>query len=538
VVERFLHTEEAAGSIPASPTNSLSREIMKKLNILLCAVIVLLLCVSPSLAETSLRVLYLNDFHGFAEPYTPFGSDELLGGIAYLSGRVNELREEKPSLLLAAGDMIQGNNWTNLFQGASVIETMNAMKFDALVTGNHEFDFGQEVLKKRISEAAFPVLGANVEGFPLIRPYTVKEIAGIRVGVIGITTPDTPVTTHPRNVAGLTFISPEDALQKYMKELKDKSDIVVVLSHTGHHADRMLAEKVEGIDIIIGGHSHTKVLSPAVVKNTIILQAWEHAKALGVLDITMEEGKIVKFDGRLEEIRPTPGKEDKDVMMLVTKYSEKVDAVLNESIGETENDLDGEHVRERETNLGNLLADIMRTASGADAAIINGGGIRAGIKKGAITVKNVYNVLPFNNYIVAIRLTGKEIKDTLEHGVSAIEKNEGRFPQVSGLMFTYSASAPAGSRIRDIFIGESAIVPDREYSVATNDFLAAGGDGYAAFGNAVKSSKDFSVVGGVVKGEKLVYNDSSRWLRDVAIDYVKEKKKLSPICEKRIVRVE
>jgi 2',3'-cyclic-nucleotide 2'-phosphodiesterase (5'-nucleotidase family) len=500
---------------------------MKKLNTLLYSAIILLLFVSSSQAE-SVRILYLNDFHGFAEPYKPFGSDEMLGGIAYLSGRANELRKEKPSLLLAAGDMIQGNNWTNFFQGASVIEVMNATKFDAMVTGNHEFDFGQDVLKKRISEAAFPVLCANVEGFSQLKPYIIKEIAGIRFGIIGITTADTPVTTHPRNVAGLHFVSPEDALRHYLTEVKEQSDIVVVLSHIGHQSDR----------IIVGGHSHTKVLSPVVVNNTIILQAWEHAKALGVLDLTVEEGKIVKYDGRLEEIKPAAGTMDKEIMIVVTKYSEKVDAVLNETIGETESDLDGEHVREGETNLGNLIADIMRAASGADVAIINGGGIRAGMKKGAISVKNVYNVLPFNNYIVAIRLTGKEIKATLEHGVSAIEKNEGRFPQVSGLTFTYNASASVGSRVSDIHIAGSAIDPGREYTVATNDFLSAGGDGYTAFGDAVKSSKDFSVVGGVMKGEKLFYNDSSRCLRDVVIEYIKESKKITPVTEGRIIRIQ
>ena len=511
--------------------------MMKKLNRLLYSVIILLLCISSSQAETSVRILYLNDFHGFAEPYKPFGSDEMLGGIAYLSGRANELRKEKPTLLLAAGDMIQGNNWANFFQGASVIEIMNAMKFDATVIGNHEFDFGQDVLKQRISEAGFPVLCANVEGFSQLKPYIIKEIAGIRFGVIGLATADTPVTTHPKNVAGLKFISPEDALRHYLREVKAQSDIVILLSHIGHQADRMLAEDVEGIDIIVGGHSHTKVLSPVIVKNTIILQAWEHAKTLGVLDLTVEEGKIVKYDGRLEEIKPASGTVDKAIMTVVTKYREKVDAVLNETIGETESDLDGEHVRKRETNLGNLIADIMRAASGSDAAIINGGGIRTGMKKGAISVKNVYNVLPFNNYIVAIRLTGKEIKETLEYGVSAIEKNEGRFPQVSGLTFTYNASASVGSRVRDVFIAGSPIDPGREYTVATNDFLAAGGDGYTAFGDAVKSSKDFSVVGGVMKGEKLFYNDSSRWLRDVVIEYIKEREKITPVPEGRIVGI-
>jgi len=179
----------------------------------------------------------------------------------------------------------------------------------------------------------------------------------------------------------------------------------------------------------------------------------------------------------------------------------------------------------------------MRVASRADVTIINGGGIRASIKKGDMRVKDVYTVLPFDNYIVAIKLTGKRIIEALEHGVSAIEEGAGRFPQVSGLTFTYSRSARAGSRIKEIFINGKPIEPDKEYIVATNDFLAAGGDGYKAFGESVKSSKDFSIIGGTIKGENLVYSDSGRWLRDVVIGYIKERKKIDPTVENRTVEV-
>jgi len=194
----------------------------------------------------------------------------------------------------------------------------------------------------------------------------------------------------------------------------------------------------------------------------------------------------------------------------VNKYKGKVDAVLNEKIGEAEVDLDGENVRKRETNLGNFIADIMRRISGADITLINGGGIRTSIKKGEVRVKDVYSVLPFDNYIVAIKVTGQQIREALEHGVSAVEDEEGRFPQVSGLTFTYSPSEKRGSRIKEISVAGHSIDFDREYVVATNDFLAAGGDGYQAFGEAIKSSRDFSVMGGMMKGEKVVYSDSGR----------------------------
>ena len=504
-----------------------------------CLFLLLFLSVPYAQAEqTVIRILYLNDFHGFAEPYKPFGSDENLGGIAYLSTKLNSLRNERDSLLISAGDMIQGNNWANLSQGESVIELMNAMKFDAMVLGNHEFDFGQDVLKKRISEAKFPVLGANVEGLDLVKPYVIKEVAGVKIGIIGVVTDDTPVTTHPGNVAGLAFISPEGSVQKYIKELKGRTDIIVVLSHIGYSADRLLSEKAEGIDVIVGGHSHTKVLSPTIINKTIILQAWEHAKALGVLDLTVADGRIEKYEGHLEEIRPEPGRDDKNITAIVEKYQGKVDTVLNETVGEAEADLDGENVRKKETNLGDLIADIMRKTAHADIALINGGTIRTSIKKGELKVKHIYSVLPFDNYIVAVRLTGKQIRQALEHGVSAVEEGAGRFPQVSGLSFTYSSAEKPGSRVKEVLIAGNLIDLNKEYSVATNDFLAAGGDGYKAFGDAVKSSRDFSVVGGTMKGDKLTYSDSGRWLRDVVIEYIKEKHKIGPAVDKRIIEVQ
>jgi len=512
---------------------------MKRLTILILGIIIFTL--TGSLGEAGqavVRVLYVNDFHGFAEPYSPLGSDEKLGGIAYLAAEAGRLRKEVPSLLLSAGDMIQGSNWTNLFRGKPVIDVMNAMSFDAMVVGNHEFDFGKAVLSERVSEAVFPVLGANVHGFEgVLRPYVIKNVGETRVAVIGVVTNETPATTNPGNVVGLKFDDPAEAIGKYVRELRGSVGVVIVLSHEGYAKDRALAEKVRGIDVIVGGHSHTKLREPSRVGDTLIVQAWEHAKALGVLDITLEDGKIISSAGRLDEIRPVPGAGDKTVEAIVAGYEEKIDVLLNEKVGAADSDLDGEKVRYRETNLGDLVTDIIRETSGADAAIINGGTIRTSIKRGEIRVRDIYSVLPFDNYIVAIKLTGKQVLDALEHGVSAVEQGEGRFPQVSGITFRYSLSEMPGHRVKNIIMRGKQIDPGGEYTIATNDFLAAGGDGYRAFGEAVKSSKDFSVTGGAMKGEKLVYSDSGRWLRDVVIHYIREKKRVGPEVEGRIVEV-
>ncbi|MHB8068784.1 MAG: bifunctional metallophosphatase/5'-nucleotidase [Desulfobaccales bacterium] len=513
---------------------------MKKLLNIVLVIILSILFLAPAQArEVSLRILYVNDFHGFAEPYQPPGSQEQLGGAACLAAAAKKLRQQKPTLLLAAGDMIQGHSWANLFQGKSSISLMNLMHFDAMVVGNHEFDFGQEVLKKRIADARFPVLGANVEGFKDgLKPYVIKDLQGLKVAVIGLVTPDTPQATHPCNVAGLKFLPPAASVEKYLPELKKQADLVLVLSHLGYEADRNLAAQVPGIGVIVGGHSHTKLLEPTVVGGTILVQAWEHAKALGVLDLQVEDGKIKSYNGRLEMIKPAQGREDKAVQALVKKYTARVNAVLGEKIGEAAVDLDGEHVRAQETNLGDFLADILRQAAGADAAIINGGGIRAGIAKGAISVKHIDTVLPFDNYLVAIKLTGKQIREALEHGVSRLEEGAGRFPQVSGLSFTYSRGAPAGSRVKEIMMGGKPLDLQKEYVVATNDFMAAGGDGYQAFGEALKSSPDYVCVGGMLKGDKLVYNDAGHWLRDVVGDYVRKQKTVASKVDGRIKEVE
>jgi len=197
---------------------------MKLFKNFIFSIILLFIFFSNISAETiELRILYMNDFHGFANPYKPLGSDKLIGGVSYLAEILEKLRHKKPSILLSAGDMIQGDNWANLFQGKSVIELMNALEFDEMVVGNHEFDFGQDVLKQRILEARFPILGANVEGLDLLKPYIVKEIAGIKVAIAGIVTEDTPISTHPKNVKGLIFLSPKETVEKIYERIKKQS---------------------------------------------------------------------------------------------------------------------------------------------------------------------------------------------------------------------------------------------------------------------------------------------------------------------------
>jgi len=497
-------------------------------------VLLAVLLVATAAGAASLRILHINDFHGFAQPDTPLGTQQEQGGAAYLATRIKELRRERPTLLLAAGDMIQGNNLANLFQGKSMVVLMNALGLDAMVVGNHEFDFGQEVLRERIKEARFPVLGANVEGLPGLKPYVINKVGRLRVAVIGVVTPETATATHPRNVVGLKFEAPEAAVRRCLPRVKPGADLVVVLSHLGYAADRELAAQVPDIDVIVGGHSHTRLTEPVRVGNTIIVQAWEHGKVLGVLDVTVEKGKITRIQGRLEDISPAVGREDPAVARLVAVYSREVDKKLEKVMGQAAVELDGQNVRRQETNLGNLVADIIRQTAGADAALINGGSLRTSIPAGPIRVKEIYNVLPFDNYIAAVRLTGAQLRAALEHGLSGLEEGAGRFPQVSGIAFTFDPGAPPGSRVREVTVGGQPLVPEKEYTVATNDFLVAGGDGYVAFKDALGAEGGYQTTGGMLNSPRLSYNDPGRWLRDVVGEYIQTQGTVAPRVEGRI----
>ncbi len=488
------------------------------------AVCLLLMAVVVQAAPVQIRILHVNDFHGYAEPYKSYGAPEYLGGAAWLAERVKALRSDPkvPTLLLGAGDFIRGHRWTNMSQGKAAIDWMNLMQFDAMVVGNHEFDYGQAVLKARIAQAAFPVLGANVTGMAELKPYVIKTLNGVRIAIVGIVTEDTPYFTHPDNVKGLFFDPSDKICEKYLAELKGRSDIVVVLSHIGFGEDRRLAEKVRGIDVIVGGHSHTKVDKPVVIAGTVIVQAWEHAKALGVVDITVDEGKVRSITARLEEIRPAAGPADRESTQLIAKYAGRMDRDMNIFLGKACDDLDGQSARFEETNLGNMIADAIRESARSDVALVNSGSIRANIKKGVVTLKDVYDVLLFDNYVVVLKLRGKEILQALEHSVSKVELGKGAFLQVSGLMFAYDTASPPGSRVKDIRIAGMPMHPEKIYTVALNDFMVAGGDGFAFL-------KPFS--------EKSLA-DKGLVIRDLVGDYIRNRGNVCPKTEGRIEHAE
>jgi 2',3'-cyclic-nucleotide 2'-phosphodiesterase (5'-nucleotidase family)/LysM repeat protein len=456
---------------------------------LLLAILILQLLVLPSAAwagqgETTVTIVHVNDVHSRVEQ-----TDANIG-YAKLAAFVKRLKAENPNtLLLDAGDTLHGQTIANLERGGSIVRMMNAVGFDAMTTGNHDYNYGYERLLELAGEASFPVLAANVygpDGTRLFEPYAVLDASGVRVAVFGLATPETTYKTHPNNVAGLTFADPVEEAKRIVAELDGKADAVIALVHLGVDEASVdtslkLAEEVPGIDLIVDGHSHTALPEGLEAGGTLIVQAGEYGKYIGVVELTVGPAGAKAKNARLIPAEDTAGIEpDPAVLEVIEEVKAGQEAVLSEVVGRTPVDLDGEreHVRTGETNLGNLIADAMLLETGADVALTNGGGIRASIPAGDITKGQVITVLPFGNYIQTKNVTGAVLLEALEHGVSAWPEPLGGFPHVAGLTFKIDPDKPMGERVHDVRVGGEPLDPEAVYSLATNDFLAAGGDQY------------------------------------------------------------
>ncbi|WP_442602881.1 bifunctional metallophosphatase/5'-nucleotidase [Paenibacillus sp. KN14-4R] len=410
-------------------------------------------------------------------------------GYAKMATLINEWRKENPNFfLLDAGDTFQGAIYANQFKGESLLPILNHLAYEAMAAGNHEFDFGADQLLKLRDQLKYPVINANVfkqDGSEFLQPVHFAEIGGKKFAFLGFVTEETPILTHPDHVKGLTVKNPVEIAKKIVPELKKKADHVVVVSHVGVDIDEQIAKNVPGIDLIVGGHTHTPLKEPKLVNGTYIVQDWEYGKSLGRADLFYFKNELVQFSGGLKEYDEKVAA-DPAVQKMVDEVAKKIDDALNIVIAKAEVNLDGDRtqVRYKETNLGNLTADIMRERTQsipgheADVAITNGGGIREKIAVGDITKKALQTVFPFPNTLAVVEVKGSDLKAALENGVSQVETGGGRFPQISGMSFTYNPAKPAGSRVVEVKIGGKELDLNKSYKVATNDFMISGGDGY------------------------------------------------------------
>lgn len=475
--------------------------------------------------EFNVTIMHMNDTHAHLETMPKMYS------------AIKEVRaNNENNLLLHGGDVFSGTLYFNEFKGQADLALMNLMGFDAMVYGNHEFDLGsneggQESLAKFVQGANFPLLGTNIDfsgdefmaGLvaenTLVENATggksyhsiVKNVNGEKVGIFGLTTEDTIDIANPMNVKFYNYLETAKAAVKLFEDAGINK--IIAVTHLGYDSNPavgndLLLAKVDGIDVIVGGHSHTALSTPTLVTTdangnekdpTVIVQAGQYAENLGTLDVTFDEnGVITEHAGQLIEVESY--EEDSEANGVLKKYKDQIDSVMNEPSGaEALKDLPNprlgedsdDSVRANETELGNLVTDAMLAKAKEKfpetvIALQNGGGIRAPIDKGPITVGEIIAVLPFGNDPVVATVTGVELKEILEHSVKSAPEENGGFLHVSGMRFSYDSSEDPGSRVIKMEIKQDdgnyiEIDLDEEYMITTNQFTAQGGDGFETF---------------------------------------------------------
>ncbi len=511
----------------------------------------------------TLYIMHTNDVHAHFEQINKYGgtcsqdaaaAGKCFGGVARRATEIKKIRAEHPdALLLDAGDEFQGTLFFNQYQGKAAQKFMNMLGYNAMVVGNHEFDSGPKVLAEFIKGAKFPVLGANVDASQdpylkgLLKPYVILNVNGHKVGIIGVTTEMTSILSSPGDK--VKFSDPIETAQKYAKELESKGvNIIILLSHLGYNRDQELAKKVAGIDIIVGGHSHTFLANnnkkaagpyPTVVESprkepVLIVTAKAYGQYLGYLQATFnQDGVATAWEGEpilLDKNIP----EDPQVLAVVKELAKPLEKLRHTVIGKAAVDLDGErsHCRFAECTMGDLVTDAIlwkMKDQGIQIALQNGGGIRASIPAGDVTVGQVLEVLPFGNTVATFEIKGSDLLAALENGVSKADNPEnegtGRFLQVAGLRYSWDPSQPVGHRIVSAEVRNadgtySPIDPNATYKVAANNYIRHGGDGYSMFKEHAINPYDYGPL-----------------LADVVIDYIKAHSPVSVKLEGRIKKV-
>jgi 5'-nucleotidase / UDP-sugar diphosphatase len=485
----------------------------------------------PAQADFSLTILHFNDFHSRFESITGTDSNcspdgeaarECFGGIARLKTAIDQERQGLAGsnvLLLSAGDEFQGSLFYSHYKSQIVSDFLNELDIDVAATGNHEFDDGPEEFAKYIDNSEHPIIGGNfdVSAEPLlagkISGVIVLTVGGERVGIIGALAEDTVETSSPGD--NIVFQNAEDYVRGAAGALESAGiNKIVVLSHLGLPRDREVAAAVSGVDLIVGGHSHTLLSNthegaagpyPTLVANpdgtdVPIVQAGAYGKYLGKLTITWDDdGNVISAEGNPllldADVEPDQGFLDR-----VAELAQPLEELKARVIGVSTAPIEGSRdvCRAVECSMGNLVSDAILDRvrdQGIQIAIQNGGGLRASIDAGDITMGEVLTVLPFSNTLATFQLSGADVVASLENGVSQVEDGAGRFPQVAGLKYTFDLSKPAGERVSDVLVQEGEewvpLDPEKMYGVVSNNFMRNGGDGYALFASNAVNAYDF-----------------------------------------------
>jgi 5'-nucleotidase len=435
---------------------------------------------------------------------------------------IDQKRQEltgKNVLLLNAGDNFQGSLFFTTYKGAAEAEFLNLMKFDAVTIGNHEFDEGEDGLATFLDKVTFPVISSNVlAGYKSklidrIKPSLVLDVGGQKVGIVGAVTNDTAEISSPGDnvLIGIDVDTITTAVQDLKKQGVDK---IIALTHVGYPRDLAVIAKIPDVDVVVGGHSHSLLSNtdekaegpyPTMVDNpggykVPVVQAGSYSKYLGDLVVTFDDSGVVKSAKGDPILIDSKIKPDEAVLARIKELGKPIEELKTKIIGKTDAPIDGsrESCRARECEMGDLVTDAMLDrvkGQGVTIAITNGGGLRASIDAGDVSMGEAITVLPFQNTLSTFQIKGADIVAALENGVSQIEEGGGRFPQVAGLKFAFDRSKPVGSRISNVEVKEGeafvALDPAKAYNVVSNNYMRNGGDGYSIFKTKAENAYDY-----------------------------------------------
>ncbi|MEP6742626.1 MAG: 5'-nucleotidase C-terminal domain-containing protein [bacterium] len=460
-------------------------------------------------------LLQVNDVYQFAPV-----DDGKRGGIARVLTLKKAIEKESPhTLFLLAGDTISPSVESITYKGAQMIDAWNASGLDYATFGNHEFDFGPDELRKRMNESHFKWLVANVidkktgEAFGNSVPFVIREFDGVKVGIFGLVLEETKITSRPGD--NVEFLNPCETAKKIVPQIHARgAKVVVALTHLSMSEDKQVA-RCAAVDAIIGGHEHTLLESAS--SGAPIFKMTADARELGQIDLNISKttGVLDSIDWRVITVNDET-KEDPAFVSIYRKYG-GILKELSQLVGHSSVALDARSAagRTQETNIGDFIADAFRASTMSDVAIMNGGSIRADeiIKPGTLTRRDVLSILPFKSKVVKVEVSGALLRQALEHGLarSAEDAQPGRFPQISGMRFTFDASRPAGSRIVSLTINGKPLDENRKYTLATTDYVALdGGDGYAMLKAArvliprETAQFDSEVLSAAIKARKII----------------------------------
>lgn len=442
-------------------------------------------------------IMHTNDMHGQLLPRNG------VGGIAEIA---TIMRRAKPDLILDAGDIFTGTFLSDEFLGLPAIQAMNKIRYVSGTIGNHEFDYGQNALRMRLREAKFPVLSANLQT-PIseIKKYTTVTVQGIRFGIIGLTTADVKVQTHPKNLGGVTVKDPLKTFEEILPEVRKKSDFIVATVHLDDAEEKRLASAFPEIRLIIGGHNHS-ALGPIWLDHTLVAKTGSSARNVGRVDLDFVAKKLTRMEAQL--IPVTNVAADPEIASILKPFEARVAAKMAVIVGEATDPIS--RSGDEESPLADLIADAFREKGKTQVALQNTGGIRSAIGKGQITWGSVFEVLPFQNTLVTLKVTGAQLKKTLLNSTVGLMA-------VSGLRVRFDRGKSGDDRLVSLTLSDGAHIEDGKlYSVTTNDFVVAGGDGYTELG----------------KGTDI--HDTGILLREVLVDYIKAHRIVSPAIDGRI----